>query len=219
METQVYDQKGKAAGNIKLPDEVFGVRWNSDLVHQVVVSMQSNRRAGTAHTKDRSEVSGGGKKPWRQKGTGRARHGSIRSPIWVGGGVTFGPRKDKDYDKKINKKMKTKALFALLSKKAKDGEILFVKDLATEAKTKTGVEFLKALSAVKGFEKIAYKTGRRALIVTPEKNTDIERAFRNVKSVEASELRNMNPLEVITYKYIVFVKPEDSVKGLVARAK
>lgn len=219
METRVYDQKGKESGNITLPDEVFGVRWNSDLVHQVIVSMQANKRQTIAHTKDRSEVRGGGKKPWRQKGTGRARHGSIRSPIWIGGGVTFGPRKDRDYTKKINKKMKTKALFALLSKKAKEKEIVFLKDLTTDAKTKKAVEALEALSKVKGYERIAYKSGRRALVVTPEKNTDIERAFRNVKSVLASELRNMNPLEVATYKYIVFVKPEDSLKALLERAK
>src|SRR3954467_5139183 len=109
MESTVYNQKGKEVGKIQLAEQIFGLKWNADLVHQVVTSMESSARTNVAHTKNRGEVSGGGKKPWQQKGTGRARHGSIRSPIWVGGGVTHGPRKDKDYDRKINKKMKAKA--------------------------------------------------------------------------------------------------------------
>ena len=124
METKIYNQKGKEAGKITLPEEVFGLPWNADLVHQVVTSMLGNARTPVAHTKIRGEVRGGGKKPWKQKGTGRARHGSTRSPIWVGGGVTHGPRNDKIYARKINRKMKAKALYTILSKKAKDGEIL-----------------------------------------------------------------------------------------------
>src|SRR5271168_1781178 len=126
METTIYNQEGKTAGEITLPKEIFGLPWNADLVHQVIHSMLSTRRTPVAHTKTRGEVRGGGKKPWQQKGTGRARHGSTRSPLWVGGGVTHGPRKDKNYDRKVNRKMKAKALYTLLSKKLRDGEILFM---------------------------------------------------------------------------------------------
>src|SRR5574343_932022 len=114
METQVYNQKGKSVGSLKLPEAVFGLKWNADLVHQVVTSMESTARTNVAHTKNRGDVRGGGKKPWQQKGTGRARHGSTRSPIWVGGGVTHGPRKDKNYERKVNRKMKAKALFTII---------------------------------------------------------------------------------------------------------
>jgi large subunit ribosomal protein L4 len=125
----LYNIKGNEAGSGELPEGVFETPWNADLVHQVVVSMMSNARTPVAHTKDRSEVRGGGKKPWQQKGLGRARHGSIRSPIWVGGGVAHGPRNDKNFARKINRKMKAKALYAILTRKLKDGEILFVDTL------------------------------------------------------------------------------------------
>src|ERR1035437_8197164 len=125
METKIYNQKGVAAGTINLPAKVFGAKWRADLVHQVVEGMRSNKRAGTADTKDRGEVRGGGRKPWKQKGTGRARHGSSRSPIWVGGGVTHGPLAEKNYKRKVSKKMRAQAVFAVLSKELKDGEIIF----------------------------------------------------------------------------------------------
>src|SRR3990167_7590904 len=129
MEQELYTWEGKKAGTVTVPEELFALPWNADLVHQVITAMQSNARAGTAHAKGRGEVRGGGRKPWRQKGTGRARHGSSRSPIWKGGGVTHGPRKDKIYAKKINQKMRQKALLVSLSRKFKDGEILFVDSL------------------------------------------------------------------------------------------
>ena len=116
METNVYNQKGEKVSEIKLSDTVFGLPWNSDLVHQVVVAMTANIRSPWAHTKTRGEVSGGGWKPWRQKGLGKVRHGSIRSPIWVGGGVAHGPRKDKDYSVKINIKAKKKLFHRFVAK-------------------------------------------------------------------------------------------------------
>src|SRR3989344_829973 len=130
MEAKVHNQKGKESGTITLSPKVFGAKWRSDLVHQVVEGMRSNKRAGTADTKGRGEVRGGGRKPWKQKGTGRARHGSSRSPIWVGGGVTHGPRAEKNYKRKISKKMRAQALFSVLSKKLKDEEVLFVDSLS-----------------------------------------------------------------------------------------
>src|SRR5688572_19763687 len=146
ISAKIYSQKGAEAGSIDLPAKVFAVKWRSDLVHQVVEGMRSNKRAGTADTKGRGEVRGGGRKPWKQKGTGRARHGSSRSPIWVGGGVTHGPLAEKNYKRKISKKMRAQALFSVLSKKMKDGEVIFVDTLDMAApKTKAALEVMKSL--------------------------------------------------------------------------
>src|SRR5579872_7365345 len=138
LSATVYDQKGKESGTVTLPDAVFGLKWNADLAHQVATSMESSARTNVAHTKNRGDVRGGGKKPWQQKGTGRARHGSTRSPLWVGGGVAHGPRNDKNYNRKINRKMKSAALAAVLSAKAKANEIILVEDFALPGKTKDG---------------------------------------------------------------------------------
>ena len=132
LKVLTYTQNGKESGKAELPSEIFDVKMNSDLVHQVVIAQMSNQRQVIAHTKDKSEVRGGGKKPWKQKGTGRARHGSIRSPIWKGGGVTFGPTKDRNFKKKINKKMRRKALFMVLSSKVKDKEMIILDELKIE---------------------------------------------------------------------------------------
>src|SRR3989338_1467401 len=142
-EATIYNQKGEKSGTYLLPAEIFGLPWNADLVHQIMHSQQLNARANTAHTKDRGDVRGGGKKPWQQKGTGRARHGSRRSPIWVGGGVAHGPTVEKNYGRKINKKMREKALFTVLSQKVRDNEILFLSGLKLESpKTKLAREVL-----------------------------------------------------------------------------
>jgi large subunit ribosomal protein L4 len=214
METTVYNSEGKETGKIKLPKEVFGLPWNADLVHQVAVSMQSNAREPIAHTKNRGEVSGGGIKPWRQKGTGRARHGSSRSPIWVGGGITHGPRNDKNFEKKINKKMKTKAFFTILSKKFKDGEVLFVEKFALqEPKAKLAKGMLTSMSKIEGFKAISTRKNA-AYITVSEKTENVEKSFRNFNNVEVDEVRNVNPLDLLTYKYLVISNPQESIKVL-----
>jgi large subunit ribosomal protein L4 len=215
METTLYNQKGKEAGKIKIPEAVFGLSWNADLVHQVVVSMTSSMRHTIANTKTRGEVSGGGKKPWQQKGTGRARHGSTRSPIWVGGGIAHGPRADKNYDRKINKKAKTKALYTILSKKFKDGEVLFVDSLSFAApKASDAKATLVAFSGIKGFEKFATKPRNVAVISVDKKSPAITKSFKNFGNVEVEELRNINPVSILNHKYLVIANPAESLKSL-----
>jgi len=219
MEAKVYNKKGESVGSVKLPEKVFDLSWNGDLVSQTINSMRSSQRAGTADAKGRGDVRGGGKKPWKQKGTGRARHGSIRSPIWVGGGVAHGPKAEKNYDRKTNKKARNKTLFTILSAKWRDSEILFVDDLNMDsAKTKNASEVLKSLSKIKGFEKINYKSGNRALVYLPSKNDNTLKSFRNISAVSVEEARNMDPVSVVNYKYIVISNPEESLKILAGRA-
>jgi large subunit ribosomal protein L4 len=214
----VYTKAGKESGSVSLPESVFGLRWNSDLVHQVMHSMTSNARDTIAHTKTRGEVRGGGKKPWRQKGTGRARHGSTRSPLWVGGGVAHGPRSDKNYARKVNRKLKAKALFTVLSKKYRDGEVLFVDSLSfAEPKTSAAVASLAHLSKVKGFEMLLAKRNNSAFIGFAAKNVATEKSFRNIGSVSFDEIRNMNVLDILASKFVVIENPEASLKMLEAK--
>lgn len=214
MEVKIYNQEAKEAGKIKLPEEIFGLPWNADLMHQVVVSMQANKRSPWAHIKFRGEVSGTGKKPWPQKGTGRARHGSKRSPIWVGGGVAHGPRKEKDYSKKINKKMKKKALFIALSQKLRDHEILFLdKIILSQPKTKEANIIIKSLSNIKNFEKLAGKKKNRAILALPKKDSDIERGFRNISGMRISRFSDLNTLDLMGYKYLIIAEPKEVIKA------
>lgn len=220
IEAKVYNKDGDEVSKVELPIPVFGLKWNADLVNQVVLSMESAKHKPWAHAKDRGEVSGGGKKPWKQKGTGRARHGSIRSPIWVGGGVTHGPTKDKNYDRKINKQMKNKALFTVLSAKFRDGELLFVNDLGIDSiKTKNAQDVLNKFSKISGYEKIAYKKGRRALVLTPKSNGSVVKSFRNISSTFVEEVRNLNSVDALKYKYLVLTTPEESLKILSERIR
>jgi large subunit ribosomal protein L4 len=220
METQIYNQKGEATGKVTLPESVFGIRWNADLVHQVVVSMQSSARDSIAHTKTRGEVRGGGKKPWQQKGTGRARHGSTRSPIWVGGGVAHGPRNDKNYDRKINKKAKVKAFLTILSQKYRDGEVLFVDSIAFGApKAKDAKAVLSALAKIKGFEKLGTKPKNAAIIAVDKKNPEVMKSFGNFGNVVVEEFRTVNPVSVLNHKYIVITNPAESLKMLENKIK
>jgi large subunit ribosomal protein L4 len=215
MKATVYTTQGKEKGKIDLPKGIFDLKWNGDLVHQVLVSMESSARANTAHTKDRSEVRGGGKKPWRQKGTGRARHGSRRSPIWVGGGVTFGPRNDRNYTKKVNKKMKAKALFTILSKKYEDGEILFVDDIKfKEPKTKEARKVIESLSTIKGFENLRTKRHNKAVVAIDSNDLATKKSFSNFSNVYTDETRNINPVKLLKYKYLIIENPEKSLESL-----
>jgi large subunit ribosomal protein L4 len=219
LEAAVYSQTGSAAGTVALPENIFGLKWNNALVHQVVTGMLSNARAGTAHAKDRSEVRGGGKKPWKQKGTGRARHGSSRSPIWVGGGTTHGPRKDKDYSKKINKKMAAKALYTLLSRKHKDGKVLFMDSLALSApKTKDAATILSAWSALDGFSNIASKKSTAVLIAIPEKATALTKSFANLPGVTLIKTSEISAISAFNANHIVVVDPKQSIEILSKKA-
>ena len=221
MEATIYNQKGTDAGKITLPAKVFGAKWRSDLVHQVVESMRSNKRAGTADTKDRGEVRGGGKKPWKQKGTGRARHGSSRSPIWVGGGVTHGPLAEKNYKRKISKKMRAQALFSVLSRKLKDNEILFVDTLELgDIKTKSAQKVMESLAKVLsplGFKPLANSKKPRVLTALFGRSEKAEKSFRNLPQLEIAFLKNLNPLDVLNHQYLIIENPAESVKFLESR--
>lgn len=220
MEVKVYNQKGESTSSQTLNDKLYGLKWNADMIHQVVVSMQSNARQNNAHTKGRGEVSGGGKKPWRQKGTGRARHGSTRSPIWIGGGTTHGPSNERNYDKKINRKMKTKALFTILSEKIRQNQFLLVDDFnSAKPSTKEAQKSVLAWSKIPGLEKTAFKTGKRALIVTPTKSDTVIKSFANLKSVKVEEAASINPLMLATYANVIVVNPAKSLPVLEARCQ
>jgi large subunit ribosomal protein L4 len=201
MVVNIYNQKGEKIGQTRLPSEIFGVSLNADLVHQVVVSQMANRRRVIAHTKGRGEVRGGGRKPWRQKGTGRARAGSIRSPLWRGGGVTFGPRKEKVFKKKIPKKMRRKALFMVLSEKVKNNLLILLDKLEIEKpKTKLIIEILEKLPSKR----------ESTLIALPNYDKNLILAARNLPKVETLLARNLNALDILSFKYLVM--PKDSIK-------
>lgn len=202
---KTYNQTGEEAGTVELPDGVFGLAWNADLVHQVVTSQAANRRRGTAHTKSRAEVRGGGRKPWQQKGTGRARHGSTRSPIWRGGGITHGPRTEKNYEKKINKKMARKAFAVVLSAKLRDREIVVMEDFDfPEAKTKYAAEMFRKLAEQK--ELVELKQNKSILVALFTKDNAVRRAMRNISRVTVDEARNLNTYEVMQHKFLMLPK-------------
>ncbi len=214
METTIYNQEGKKTGSITLPEHVFATPWNADLVHQVVTSLAENKRAGTAHTKTRGEVRGGGKKPWKQKGTGRARHGSTRSPIWVGGGVAHGPRNERKYGAKINRKMMAKALYTTLSEKLRNGELLFVESISlSEGKTKEGKEVFSALSNIKGYENMA-KSKRALFVAGLGLDEKTKRGFRNFSNIFVGDVRTMTPADLLNYTAVAIVSPKEAVAFL-----
>ena len=199
MKTSVYNQEGKEVGQVELPKEIFEVALQQDALHQVVISQMANRRQTSAHTKDRREVSGGGKKPWRQKGTGRARAGSIRSPLWRGGGITFGPRKDKVFGQRINRKMRRKALFMVLSEKARRNQIIVLDELgAGFAKTKALSQTFKLLPFQKKTAKI--------MLVLPAMELGIIRSAQNLPQVRTMQARELNALDLLSIHSVVMPK-------------
>jgi len=198
MFVKTYNQNGKEVEQTRLHSEIFNLKLNPDLVHQVVVSQMANRRRVIAHAKDRGEVRGGGKKPWRQKGTGRARHGSIRSPLWRGGGVTFGPTKERNYKKIIPKKMKRRALFMVLSSKAKDNELIIMDELKME-KVKTK-EFAKILNTILGAKRSSI------LIALSREDENIQKAAENIPKTKIMRVCDLNALDLLNYKYLLITK-------------
>ena len=217
IEMPIYSMKGEKVGSIALPEGIFGMPWRNDLVHQVTTAMQANARQNRANTKDRSEVSGGGKKPWKQKGTGQARHGSSRSPIWRHGGVTFGPRSERDYSEKINRKMRSGALISVLSKKVQDGEVILV-DTFAFAKPSTATAKAAIAALAKGADaKYLAKKKNAALIALAAYDANAIKSFKNFGNMATEELRNLNPLDVLSHKYLILEKPESAFAALNAR--
>lgn len=201
--TPIYNQQGKKTGEINLNPTLFNVEIKQQLVQKVAVAQMANKRKVLAHTKDRSEVSGGGAKPWRQKGTGRARHGSIRSPIWVGGGVTFGPNKYQNFKQKINKKTKKIVLSMILSDRAKEAKIIILESLQlVDNKTKELFMILKKLPLKQ----------KSSLLIMPKSEDAVKKAARNIPRFIFTTADQLNILDLLNSEYLIFLK--DSLKRL-----
>lgn len=198
---KVIDTQGKDAGSIELDEKVFDQPYNEALIHQVVVAQLANKRQGTKCSLTRAEVRGGGAKPWRQKGTGRARQGSIRSPQWYHGGVVFAP-KPRDYSKKVNTKMKTAALCSALSQKVRDGNVIILNDIKiAEPKTKLVKEILNNIGATK-----------TTLFIIKDNDSDILRAGRNIEGLSLINTTLVNLYDVLRYEKCVLTT--EAVKSL-----
>lgn len=191
-----YNLEGKESGEIELDDAVFSVKINKSLIHQIYTSILSNSRQPWADSKDKSEVRGGGKKPWKQKGTGRARHGSIRSPLWVGGGLTFGPLKSRNYKKIINKKMSRNAVKMALTDKVLENKMIVLEDLPKEGKTKIFVELLTKLP---GF-------GKSSVLLAESNDPKINLATRNIEKFDMQQAKDVNVVDLLNHQFI-FITP------------
>jgi len=203
MKTNVYNLEGKEVGTALLPKEIFDVKFNADLVHQVMIAQTSNRRQVSAAAKDRSQVSGGGKKPWRQKGTGRARVGSNRSPLWKGGGVTFGPLTNKNLKKDLNKKAKRKALFMVLTTKVQSNSLIILEELKlAEPKTKLMAGILAKLPS----------QGKSSILALASFDKDLIRASRNLAGVNVMQAKELNVLDLLNSNFLIM--PKDSIKTI-----
>jgi large subunit ribosomal protein L4 len=201
MKANLYNQKAEVVGEIDLNPKIFEVKPNKYLLAEAVRVHLSNARQSTAHTKTRGEVRGGGRKPWKQKGTGRARAGSIRSPIWRHGGITFGPRKNRNWELKLNKKAKIKALFMSLSDKAKENQFIVIDAIKLEpVKTK---EFIKVLTA---FSKAVKGIGKKILLILPTADKNIVRAVRNIPGILNISASSLNVVDVLKADTILMLK-------------
>ena len=206
MTVDVVNSNNEKVGTVELPKEVFGVAWKPELVHQILVAQRANQRKPIAHAKDRSEVVGSGRKPWKQKHTGRARAGAVTSPIWRGGGITFGPTKEKSFKKTITKKMKRAALASILSKKAESGEVIIVDSFSLpEIKTK---HMARTISVITG--------ERKKVVCVPGKGrSDIVRSGRNISGAKIMYPALLNVQDCLSHKYILIEKEavSDILKG------
>ena len=199
----MYNSKGEAVKDLELSEAVFATPINKETVHQVFVAMRANARQPWADTKDRSEVSGGGRKPWKQKGTGRARHGSNRSPIWSGGGITFGPLSDRNYKQKINKKVRNLVTRMCLSDKVLDNKMLVLDKFDFEGKTKDMVALSKKL----------FKEVRKTLVVLTDVNAqEAIKSLRNIKAFDIVRAEDVNVLDLLQHQYLLI--SQDGVKFL-----
>lgn len=194
IKTKIYNLKGESALDQTLNPSVFEIKENPVLLSQVIVSQMSNKRNAISHTKTRGEVSGGGKKPFKQKGTGNARAGSTRSPLWIGGGITFGPRKNRSYTKRINSKVKSAAIKMILSRKAKDKKFIVLDSFKLkEISTKKVREIFESLPIEEG----------KILVVLPKLDANIELSMANIPYVKLSKTVNLNIFDLLKYNYLV----------------
>lgn len=197
----VYTQEGASAGDVNASERVFGVKPDAALVHEVMVAQRANARRAIANVKTRGEVSGGGKKPWKQKGTGRARQGSIRSPQWKGGGVVFGPTSERNFSVKVNRKAKQKALFMALSDKLAHQQLIALESVHVTGKTKVMADMMKKLPV-----------GKTTLLVAPQSTPMLVRMVRNLPNVKMVTAQSVNLIDVLQYRTLVFLK--DAVSAL-----
>lgn len=225
IKTQVYSQTGEKIKELELNSKIFGLTPKESVIYQVVTAQLANSREAIAHTKLKSEVRGGGKKPWRQKGTGRARHGSSRSPLWVGGGVTFGPRNIINFSQKVNKKMKSKALFMCLSDKVKHNTLTILDNLKLEqGKTKEIVSIIKNLKNVLEIKKINNQEAKdketkfnikkyklSLLIVLPKSDKLVFNASNNLMGVKIITADSLNTVDLLKYEKIIILEPSIEV--------
>lgn len=202
MKVDLYTQSGEKNGSIDLPEEIFEIPFNKDLVHQALIRQLANKRVSTAHVKTRGEVSGGGRKPFRQKGTGRARQGTIRAPHMRGGGSVFGPRNDRNFSKDMPKKQRRRALFSALSEKARNNEIIAIEEYKADSpKTKDFVALLKKLPIE-----------RNVLVIIAQKDAIVQKSSENISFAKTITANYVNIHDLQKYRKILFFK--DSIDKL-----